>query len=234
MTTRPIPFSGPMIRAILAGIKTQTRRVVKPPRHARRLHAVQCYPAGNWTVEPHPHGGWWAVDVPGGIPEAFVQAERDRCLRVGDERGFPCPYGQPGDRLWVRETWTPNDCDCVGLCQHPPYGYRADPWTDTVLPEDQPRWRPSRYMPRKASRITLELTAVRVEPLQAISGPDCCAEGLQFAGVNDGPPRTGDQWAAHRDEYAALWDRLNAARGYGWDVNPAVWVLTFRRLGVTT
>lgn len=126
-----------------------------------------------------------------------------------------CPYGQPGDRLWVRETWAATDNDGLGIT----YLYKAD-GDDTGNPAI--RWQPSIFMPRTASRLTLELTSVRVERLQDISASDCRAEGL----------RPDDElsllWRDNiRDKYRILWNSLNAKRGYGWDVNPWVWVLAF-------
>lgn len=148
MKTRPILFSGPMVRAILEGRKTQTRRVVKPqPAHC--------------------------ADLPMGKDLTFASA---------------CPYGQPGDRLWVRETWavgTLFDYVRPSLLPKPDcesklaVDYAANPrriWHS----EDQGRWRPSIHMPRWASRITLEITSVRVERLQDISHKDAIAEGLEF------------------------------------------------------
>lgn len=128
-----------------------------------------------------------------------------------------CPYGQPGDRLWVRETWNQFD-GWAG------YRYAADYDGWGIGPDDDPdhvpdhevRWKPSIHMPRAASRITLELTGVRVEPLQAISDADSIAEGA--AGHPDGP------WHAYR----SLWTLINGAES--WAANPWVWVVEFKRL----
>jgi len=131
---RPILFSGPMIRAILAGRKTQTRRVAKLTGAGR-------------VKEAGSHRNWHLAD-----PDA-VKA---------------CPYGTPGDRLWVRETF------CDTGCQRAVY--RAD----TAVENWKYRiWRPSIYMPRWASRITLEITDVRLERLQDISEADAAAEGVE-------------------------------------------------------
>ena len=124
---RPILFSGAMVRAILDGRKTQTRRVVK-----------------GWPLE-------WLQ--PGMFTPEYV----------ADPRNQACPYGQPGDRLWVRETFCQKWCDQRGYLDE--YLYRATE-PDVVHPDGQDKspWRPSIHMPRAASRITLEITGVRVEP----------------------------------------------------------------------
>ena len=139
-----------------------------------------------------------------------------------------CPYGVPGDRLWVRETWT---------TESPRWdGEKPEAFMDSVLThndallykatdKDADRiWRPSIFMPRWASRITLEITDVRVERLQDISEADAEAEGATPQVVLPGDAVSyvaGFYW---------LWDSINAKRGYGWDRNPLVWVITFRRL----
>jgi hypothetical protein len=129
-----------------------------------------------------------------------------------------CPYGVPGDRLWVRETWAaPHSCDHLPPrhCDFPArFHYAASEERGGLL------WRPSIHMPRWVSRITLEVTGVRVERLQAISRGDAMDEGCPFPNMAQGPdPR---QW------YADLWDSLNGAGG--WDLNPFVWCVSFRRV----
>jgi hypothetical protein len=222
MKERPILFSGAMVRAILEGRKTQTRRVVKPsraypfdfvgggPKDGPDWNNPEC-----WGFE-HPDHGWWLLKG---------------CAGESDIHQIPCPYGQIGDRLWVRETWS---ADFAGHYPHDRVWYAADddrvhdidvrdgvrgiysPESDVHVPF---RWRPSIHMPRWASRITLEVTGVRVERLQSISEADAIAEGCVV-----GPDRTA-RW-----DYILLWDSLNATRGYGWDVNPWVWVVEFARL----
>lgn len=138
-----------------------------------------------------------------------------QCLSPEDEpEAFLefCPYGQPGDRLWVRETWcyvgevVPEPIECI---------YKA---TD---PDWQGGWTPSIFMPRWASRITLEVVSVRVERVQNISEEDAKAEG-----VIPLEPRTG----LYRCEFERVWDSINARRGYSWDSNPFVWCVSFRRI----
>jgi len=154
---------------------------------------------------------------------------------VADPANNACPYGRPGDWLWVRETWQhsnhplgPYDKGCTVF-------YRADYLNDPLGPdlERSPdgirrQWRPSIHMPRTASRIALEIMCVRVERLQDISDEDCIAEGVGLAesaiGVQMTHP-TGESMP--RSLYRTVWERLNGPGS--WDVNPWVWVVKFRR-----
>lgn len=208
MKERPIMFSGEMVRAILDGRKTQTRRVVKPQTLELFEAAIQL----------------------GEVTDFFTDAIDVDWAYVG---GF-CPYGQPGDRLWVRETWA-DHCAADATCaiHYRAGGCRAMLCADSgagdpvglgdELPENPirpPKWRPSIYMPCWASRLTLEITAVRVERLQDISRGDAMEEGCPFANMAKGDdPR---RW------YAELWRSLNGPDS--WAKNPWVWVIEFRRL----
>lgn len=207
MKERPILFSGFMVRAILAGTKTQTRRVIKPqPQRSNKTSQYAFY-------------GYWGPD------ESFYPVDEPEFLEL-------CPYGRPGDRLWVRSGWW----------HYTPPGTNPDnehAWDEVtrlvrwrtdltrtiadVTPDTTgPRWRrkPSIHMPRWASRITLEITNVRVERLQEISNDDALAEGINRP-IDARYPV---------DEFRALWDSINAARGFGWDTSPWVWVVEFKRL----
>lgn len=200
---RPILFSGPMVRAILEGRKTQTRRVVKPGPSS---------------------GVRWSPFVSTGLED-------------GHGREIRIAYGQPGDRLWVRETWgyAPGTLNEERLCCYKatpeiaPFAWpaRRGPIGDFVA-----RWRPSIHMPRWASRLTLEITDVRVERLQQITAADAWQEGIRPVGVaeqaGDGASDI-DPESAVVGEFIDLWNSLNAKRGFGWDANPWVWVLTFNR-----
>lgn len=134
------------------------------------------------------------------------------------ERQRPCPYGQPGDGLWVRETWA--DSFASDDDSHNGYVYAA-----TNHGPEPRRWRPSILMPRLASRITLEITGVRVERVNSISVDDCIREGI--ATLPDG---TIDGHHSVKVGFMQLWDSLNAKRGYGWDANPFCWVIEFKRI----
>jgi len=191
---RPILFSAPMVRAILDGRKTVTRRPVKGA------------------------GLKWLEDF---TPEY-----------VADPANSLCPYGKPGDRLWVRETCFNNDYRQAGVPVEERADvdlvYRADPLPDWEGEESLITWRPSIHMPRWASRILLEITDVRVERLQDISRADIRAEGLQC------PPELGgdDVSPNYRDWYPAawrqLWESINGADS--WNANPWVWVVEFKRV----
>jgi hypothetical protein len=207
---RPILFGDAMVRAILDGRKTQTRRPVTRPKSING-------PAG--PTQPHSPDDWkqavqlqadgtWTFWYPGG---PGVKKFAQRAYPAGG--GIRCPYGRPGDRLWVREAWQQVDgCYC----------YRATPETN-YLAWNGWTWKPSIHMPREASRLTLEVTGVRVEQVQDISPFDAWAEGVQPI-----------EWQANDEGYIAefweLWDSVYAERGYGWDANPWVWVVEFRKV----
>jgi len=205
MDEKPILFSGEMVRAILQGRKTQTRRVIKP-------QPVQD-PDESWRFEIHPRSGY--------------NTERTMRHYLPDR----CRYGKPGDRLWVRETW---------VCYDPSDGeqYYKEP-----IPESKPEgigiayradhsedpgegWRPSIFMPRWASRITLEIADVRIERVQEISIPDCWSEGVTVDEVLH--LSRGQKPSDIINAFATLWNTINDDRGYGWEVNPWVWVIGFK------
>jgi len=214
MKEHPIIFSGPMVRAILDGRKTQTRRVVKPqpPNKTRHMQLTE----GEWCAfgeGTQVAGGAW-------------------CGETGDPpfNRWKCPYGQRGDMLWVREIWKPT---CSGLTVDTYVRYCADDSRREIVHNlecrghDTERWRPSIHMPRWASRLTLEVTGVRVERVQDISNTDLMAEGI----TPDEMPDSEDPWADFYDRYQVpfmrLWDSINAKRGYPWESNPWVWVVEF-------
>lgn len=216
---RPILFQGAMVRALLAGTKTQTRRAVKPqPPTPEAVHALAgidyCWiaPDGAALDYHRPAGPVWAV----------------RQL-MGCEPQLRCPYGQPGDRLWVREAWRVSVVHDhvpggeLGFGTTPQVQYEAIGDGNDETGVVWGRYRHARFMPRWASRITLEVTAVRVERLQEISEADAEAEGVT-------KPRKvcEDDPGTHIDAYADLWEQING-RG-SWDDNPWVWVVEFRRI----
>lgn len=205
MTERPILFSGAMVRAILEGRKTVTRRVIKgldPERLGETMTRAQ----------------WQRVD---------------RELPVSFGITYFCPYGQPGDRLWVRETWARvGNTDPGYLTYRATYPECLPPGLENVPADIRDagyRWRPSIHMPRAASRILLEITAVRVERLQEISEEQAEAEGVHrdkrmwFATDDGGSAFTWPQQA-----FEHLWRKINGAES--WDTNPWVWVVEFKRV----
>jgi hypothetical protein len=177
---------------------------------------------------------------------AILQGRKSQTRRVANPQpavssdGYACgpircPYGAPGDLLWVRETWCTRKCfNCdVGYdderctCSNPPLYRATEP--DAVRADDEP-WRPSIFMPRWASRITLRVTGVRVERVQGISNVDAIAEGaMEWAAEQETPVRDLTCSDA-RLVFLQLWDSINAKRGFGWEANPWVWVVAFERV----
>lgn len=193
MTARPILFSAPMVRALLDGRKTQTRRALK--QQPLDILPLQKEKRGREWVsleQPEPHG---------------------RVVR--------CRFGMPGDVLWVRETWGEYIQDIGDARQDRWYVYRAD---GKERPSDNGSdvpWTPSIHMPRRVSRITLRISDVRVERLQAISEADAIAEGCPAVSLHDldcasTPPSK---------QYRKLWESINGKGS--WDANPFVWAISF-------
>lgn len=215
MRERPILFSSPMVRALLAGTKTQTRRVVKPQPVADTR-----FSGGHYIASKKTEGAMFSVEAP------YI--------------GMACPYGQPGDRLWVREAFDflpaggpdqPQACEIVywstGSLEP-----RTAPTHYNPTIYGRERVRPSIHMPRWASRLTLEVTGVRVERLQDISEADCRAEGITDGGCTTcGMPEPCGCAAPApdaREAYATLWQQINGADS--WAANPWVWVVEFRKV----
>lgn len=220
MNEHPIIFNGEMVRAILDGRKTQTRRVINSYGNDYHLDSRLC----DWGLSGSPEQWdgekkiWqWTGKRPPQVNSWIWELQSD----VDDSMTIPvkCPYGVPGDRLWVRETW--QNVSDMGIC-HPIHNivvYRAtDPDWETM---DGWKWRPSIYMPRTASRIMLEVVAVRVERVQDISDADVRAEGVLF------PATTIDGFGV---AFSTLWNSINAKRGYSWESNCFVWVVEFKRI----
>ena len=226
MAEHPILFSGEMIRAILdgSGSKTQTRRVVVKAR----------FPDGSWAdaIYPAAESGWiaWQGAFQPGPHLAEFTIQQYRI-------GWPCPYGVPGNLLWVRETWgTVNTYDHLppsqipkGSRNWPQVWYGADPGAGGLgqtTCEFVGKVRFSIHMPRWASRITLEIISVRVERVQEISEADICAElGIPVEWSGDGPE---PYHRSLRQAFHDRWEALNARRGYTWSNNPWVWVIEFK------
>lgn len=222
MNERPILFSAPMVLALLAGTKTQTRRIMKPQP---REHHWFGLPGYEHRLYPNP--------VVGGFAARSVHSHhipgKERAVDCGE--WISCPYGAPGDRLWVRETWRPeiahshgmDACDCAdvtttyaagGERRYTPGSRIPNEW---LMPVAAKRGNvPGIHMPRWASRLSLEVTGVRVERLREISEVDAKAEGVGF--------HVGGPVHAYR----VLWNSINGAGS--WAANPWVWVVELERV----
>jgi len=203
MKERPILFSAPMVRAILEGRKTQTRRVVKLPERSSL------------------RGTWEPTTIGGEDGNNIIHDDQVAIWHTGTGDVICCPYGIPGDRLWVRETWNRFEAwqGFHYAADYEGYGIGPDDDPDHV-PDHAVRWKPSIHMPRFASRILLEVVSVRVERLQDISRGGAMAEGCPFPNMAHGDDP--------RDWYRRLWDEINGPES--WNANPWVWVIEFRRI----
>lgn len=214
MKERPILFSGSMVRALLANTKTQTRRIMKPqPSQSFLPDAAPC----NYSRV--------LIDRKTGeqYPDPLVR------FGVSDENeDYPCKFGRPGDRLYVKETFAP----CSERENHAHakagYTYRADWLFEDEQSARDFHWKPSIFCTRAASRITLEITDVRAERLNAISEEDARAEGgPAILGYIDEQKRKHG-WMSYREWYQSLWESINGPGS--WEANPWVWVVSFRRV----
>ncbi|HBQ3895946.1 TPA: hypothetical protein MFC74_000487 [Klebsiella pneumoniae] len=241
MKERGMIFNGEMVRAILDGRKTQTRRIMKP------------------QPGPCPRGGhWW----PSNVFKTMLHVEEEMQNGKGGWGGLvgdACPFGDVGDRIWVRETWATlgnEDGCCVdwegnlckgdersaariyrASCEQRPGDYGL--WS---IPDDaywkphtkehkfEGAWRPSIHMPRWASRILLEITDVRVERLNSISQEDAQAEGMELTGWRPtySDPDSGGEVMTPYDNFAELWSSIYGDES--WKANPWVWVISFGRV----
>jgi hypothetical protein len=233
-----ILFSTPMVQAILEGRKTQTRRL-------DGLHEVNKNP-DEWILqsfEMNPELTHWDKDgnmypkVKEGLIATFENVEYGEVYR-----NIRCRY-EPGTVLWVRETWNVDKCDsnCPGridedecpfnrvndLC----YRYKTQ-YTDA----EKMKWKQSIFMPREAARLFLEVQNVRVERVRDISHNDCLKEGISW--TEEGPLHAHYidtklnailNFKTAKEAFKSLWDSINAKRGHGWDTNPFVWVVEFKR-----
>ena len=216
MTERPIIFSAPMVCAILEGRKTQTRRLVKP-KHLDAIEFCGGGPSGEPATPEAIELSYGEIGEDNG--DTSAPQWRLSCADYPDEGSMPLGqlYGAVGDHLWVREAWAwPGEEGFI---------YRAD--TESAATVDrwhndpnypQIRWRPSIHMPRRASRITLEITGVRVERVQDISEADAAAEGIGSAITRD----------CKKPRFRKLWESIHSAES--WTANPWVWVIEFSRV----
>ncbi len=206
MKERPIIFSAPMIKAILDGSKTMTRRVL------RKQPADILPMKGEWA------GKRWVT-------------LRERLPDISEQHGdiIRCRLGDPGDSLWIREGWAVHGKWDKRPPSKLPKAARVWYSTDGPKPAWAGRKRSGRFMPRWASRITLEITGVRVERLQEITEEDAIAEGFlgRYSKDEDG---IKSELFSPIEEFRATWDSLNSSSGFPWESNCYVWVISFRRI----
>jgi len=242
MNDRPIGFTGQMMRAILDDKKTQTRRVVK--MRARSVQTGKMIDVPVYSVTKRMN------EITEQFPTQYFS--NDGCLHFcqGQAGDFPmwnnalsCPYGVPGDRLWMKEPWvTERRYDHLPPSKLPK---AAKIWylnDEGDIPEWRGRYRHSRFIPKRFARINLEVTSVRVERVQDIEEGGAIVEGINYWSKsttfnenyqivyenyeNPKEPFVGDAISSFR----TLWDLINNLRGYGWDTNPWVWVVGFVRV----
>ncbi len=251
MTERPILFSAPMVRAILAGGKTQTRRTISMIEPVARAYSFDRMEGKRALFS--------LTGKPPMIPHPTDLGKNIRALWPPTV-GRNCPYGVPGDRLWVRETF--GIADENGRLLDPCLNYRADGaqrpledrldlgWgiagnqysgTSDELMSIKDGWRSPIFMPRWASRILLEVTGVRVQRLNEISQEDAIAEGIKvcdrtslgkppcFVWPGHGMDKAGLCHTSAATAYAMGWDSINGKK-HPWEENCWVWVVSFRRV----
>lgn len=210
MKERGMIFNGEMVRAILDGRKTQTRRPIKW-KQTRFTEIGEREDGSKWP---------WSEDA------------EHAC-----DFWHPCPFGAVGDRIWVRETFCTIDDTQYGGGKW--VDYRATPkfeashpagWDCAPNDAEALKWRPSIHMPRWASRILLEITDVRVERLNAISQEDAQAEGMELTGWRPtySDPDSGGEVLTPYDNFAQLWESIYGEES--WKANPWVWVIEFKRV----
>ena len=195
MKEKPVLFSEEMVKVILKGEKTQTSRVVKLP---------------SWSTKD-----WADFEIDEQGKPLII------CADTGCLAEIPCPYGQAGDRLWVREKFT-LECpyEHADGCGNPEHVIYWVSQSQVVRDSITSRWRPSIHMPRWASRLNLEVTEVRVEQVQAISAGDVIDEGVG---------EVNWLWEGKGDDLVIPAKFVDAFRELGWDMNPWVWVVEFER-----
>lgn len=239
---RPILFSAPMVRAILEGRKTVTRRGL-PGYQIPMLDTD-----GQWLSVAQRHRQWGFA----------VSGETEQLCAKELETSGCCPYGKPGDRLWVRETWARvGNCDPGYLAFGATYPDCLPPELENIPAASEIRWKPSIHMFRRDSRILLEITDVRVERLQDISEEQAQAEGCFFTDYGRKCGHTGSGWtevgdcpapeAHHPQRNGWMWDKTSSSNeclgtatwafanlwqsvGGAWDLNPWVWAVEFKRV----
>ena len=204
MTEKPIIFSTKMVQAILSGRKTQTRRVMKvqPSTQDHKFLTVLDTTARNARLIRGKHH--WA------------KLTADSCRLLDSSVYFSSPYGYVEERLWVRESFALSNNKCF---------YKAN-----FEDEDITTWKPAIHLPRSFSRITLEITKLRIQRLNDITEEEAIAEGC--TGLHLQRLDKPQQFLPPVEHFAHVWDKINSKRGFSWATNPYVWVIEFRRVEV--
>lgn len=208
---RPIIFSGPMVRAILEGRKSQTRRIIKPQ------------PSKNCTgFSPAISGEHWIEQLPVKVPAGMLHPRQGAVDTTISGNSLRCPYAPVGARIWVREAYLVRGAGKIPV-------YKADlSAVDAAgFGAMYGGWKRAMYMPRWASRIVLEIINIRVERVQDISEADAVAEGVSILPDAEIAARVADDSVA-RMEFWALWTSIHGPGS--WEANPWVWVLDFKRV----
>ena len=222
MTERGMIFNGEMVRAILDGRKTQTRRVIQSAARTMQARGLE-------VISHRAPGDKWYGDY------VFSMRDRNGVWHdfTNEQLLAKCPFGQPGDRIWVRETWAEAGAGAPDLkLYRANYPAHVPTHYENVPPAEDVRWTPSIHMPRWASRILLEITDVRVERLNDISEEDARAEGIIDGGcLNCGEPEPcgcANPEPDATDAFAYLWQSIYGQEN--WNANPWVWVIEFNRI----
>jgi len=230
MKEKPILFSTPMVKALLEGKKTQTRRVINPQPDFLQYHEYK----GKVIYQCEERAWCWGKHT---ADDCFVEFDK-----FSERFMLPnAPY-QKGDILWVRETFGTVMARDMNKLDH--YIYRADEKVVLSFALKHSKWKPSIFMPREAARLFLEVKSVRVERLQNITEVDANAEGISIHECDMPDSYRDDSAEKHctfyvcsackhqtlKGGYSKLWDMLNAKRGYAWESNPWVWVYEFMRV----
>ncbi len=243
MKERPILFNTEMVKAVLDGKKYQTRRVVKPQPDTSLWKPEALLKEKEWRQRycqgPHHHieENMWCL------------YNKDDSNTAMPYVGVKCPYGQVGDRLWVRETFKPfQPHHEEGIIRG--YQYKADKSFNYIPPlaEDEGclinkigsgKWKPSIHMPRAACRITLEIVNIKIERVQDITHDDALAEGIEhslweyscepYRNYNEPRMAPGRNCSSARTSFYTLWNSINEKRGFSWNTNPWVWVVELKQ-----
>ena len=213
MAEKPILFNTEMVKAILDGRTTQTRRLIKPQPQSRLAYCYAGTDSGTWGYPTATAHEFWGADFE--LPRGMSESEKQHRWKP------PC---EADDILWVRETWNGLKLGPRGK-KETTYWYRADEDENNLNPDDW--WRPSIHMPREAARLFLQVTTVRMQRLQEITSGEAVAEGIKSKLRS--PSEAADALIAFEEVWNRTLKPADLPR-YGWSANPWVWVIGFVRI----